>query len=110
MSFDGIEHSFTLNGISACIIIQLTMNKQDRCFYFMCTHKRAHVVIYVRGFPISAILILKAKRCQGAVVGTAARNPGFEKFCMGKKIRCHKCSVTMTTNRNPVSVTYTHLI
>src|SRR5574339_668780 len=108
MSFDRIEHSFTLNWVSARVIIQFAVNKKYRSFDLVSMHEWAHVIVQIGSLPVSTVFILKSKWCKGTIIGTAARNTRFEKFCMSQEIRCHECSITMSANCHPIPVAHTH--
>ena len=109
MTFNGIEHSFTLDGIGAGIIIHFTMDQQDRCFDLVGMAEGTHGIIEFRCLPVSAVLVLKSKWCKRTVIGTAACQSGFKKIGMRQQVGSHECTVTVSAYSNPVAVTHTQV-
>lgn len=67
--FDGIEHPFALDGIGAGIIIRITMDQQQRCFYFISIAEWAHGIVKIRRLPVSTVFILEAEWSKRSVIG-----------------------------------------
>ncbi len=80
------------------------MYEQEWRLYFICITKRAHFCIQIHCLPVSTVFILKAKRSERTVIGTASGDPGFKKSSMRQQVCCHECAVTMATNCHSVFV------
>src|SRR5688572_26791067 len=107
MSLDCIKQAFGLNREGAWVVIGITMNQQQRCFYFVRKAEWRHVIINFRSFPIGSFLTLKSERGKRPVVCSAAGNTGFEQLRMCEQVSCHKRTVTVASDGYPVAVTNT---
>src|SRR5271169_3233033 len=87
LSFDGTEEAFALQRERAGVVVSLAMDEQNGRLDFVSVRERGHLEVDPGRLPVGSFLVLESERGERAVVGSAARDAGFEEIAVGKQVR-----------------------
>mmetsp|Transcript_21009 Transcript_21009/g.41204 ORF Transcript_21009/g.41204 Transcript_21009/m.41204 type:complete len:254 (+) Transcript_21009:343-1104(+) len=101
MALECIIEAFRLNWKGTWVLIFNSVNQKQlaRSFgNFRSMREWGELSVGIWCLPISALLSLKSKGCQGAVVSSRSSNTCTEKVSVSKQMCCHKATIGMPTH------------
>ncbi len=98
MALERHVHAFRLNRERARVVVELTVDQEQRLLDLVRVVKRRHLRVHIRRFPEGARFVLKTKRRQRAVVGAAAGHAGRKDVRVREQVRRHERAVTVAAD------------